>query len=1172
MRIKILVVLVSIFFCSSVIAATITSAGSGNWNSTSTWVGGVVPGAGDNVIIANTHNVTANVDITTTGTVTVNSGGTLTLNSGILVNSTINATGAIAWPNGGTIKIGSSANITVSGNISASTTTIEYQNAYVSPSAAKITATGTMAFQTLKSNSSPPKGGSLQATTISIGTYGENEIGVDVYFNGTTTVANYRGYGTTTFTGGTFTVSSSFTANNSGPTNTITSTTHDLIFNVDVVKKGSSLQIDVGNNNVYFNAGFENHWTGDPYSMIVANTVYLTNKIKTEGNAVLYIDANVVQQNNIIVNENASGHIYISGNFNSGAYGTDYQNINGTFFVQGNSTFNNITGHLNSTAQLVTLGNSTMNGTGTWLNKQDGPLYVGGTLTTNSVTTFQGSAKAYVNTVTGGGSVTPSASYTTAPSSVTYNPFPTITGSSTVCVGATITLIGSGTPHPTTPWTSASTSVATVNSSGVVTGVSAGTSIITYRNSSNMQARLTVTVNATPTITGTTPNSRCGTGTVTLGATASAGTINWYTASSGGTSQGTGTSYTTPSISSTTTYYVDATDNGCTTASRTAVIATITAIPVVTVTNGARSGNGTVNLGASTSGGTLSWYDVAVGGSSLGTGTSFTTPSLTNSTTYYVEAVDNGCATREPVQAIVYKIFYSNNADIALPNNWYPNTTASVNIHPNFNDADITLIVQSGHVCPIFSNVTLGSGVILQVDGTIQPLPNVVITGAGIIRGSGTIHVTRTASPADFNTQYVFATKELSNLSFNYSGSGNQIINQLSVSYKHLIVSGSGIKTLENSISIAQTLSFDAAVFIDLNGKTITMQNWANGNIFGHNTDRYIVLNGGKIIAEGVSINEIVQFPIGISTNTIDFCRVDITNITGTHTFTIDGVCEALYSDGTCTGTNGGYVATKKAVDYTWFISSASTNAIVTFYWHTTKELPEFTSSLCAPFHYGSEWELKGVPDEAEVYNTNYRYISGTFTSFSPGSVQNSEGLLPIELSSFVALKKQNGVQLEWVTESEKNNEFFTILRSNNGVNFKPIATVKGSGTSSIINKYSYFDNSIYYGVTYYRLMQTDFDGQQSFSTIVSVEQEQKNFDILSYTQSIGLQCVFELQFADFDSVNTVSIINVLGKVVYEQRFENTSYERIEIELPQGVYTLRNTSFKSSDAKRFIVR
>ncbi|MFY7879275.1 MAG: beta strand repeat-containing protein, partial [Lacibacter sp.] len=89
---------------------------------------------------------------------------------------------------------------------------------------------------------------------------------------------------------------------------------------------------------------------------------------------------------------------------------------------------------------------------------------------------------------------------------------------------------------------------------------------------------VTLTVTAIPTITSAGHNSRCGTGTVQLGAVASAGTINWYTASSGGSSINTGINYTTPSISSTTTYYVDATINGCTTGSRTAVTATVNTV------------------------------------------------------------------------------------------------------------------------------------------------------------------------------------------------------------------------------------------------------------------------------------------------------------------------------------------------------------------------------------------------------------------------------------------------------------------------------------------------------------------------------------------------------------------------------------------------------------------
>ena len=92
---------------------------------------------------------------------------------------------------------------------------------------------------------------------------------------------------------------------------------------------------------------------------------------------------------------------------------------------------------------------------------------------------------------------------------------------------------------------------------------------------------------ASPSITSTTPGSRVGTGTVTLSATVTtSATVDWYAASTGGTALATGTlSFTTPSISTTTTYYIQARDtsgNNCTPASstRTAVIATITAPPV----------------------------------------------------------------------------------------------------------------------------------------------------------------------------------------------------------------------------------------------------------------------------------------------------------------------------------------------------------------------------------------------------------------------------------------------------------------------------------------------------------------------------------------------------------------------------------------------------------------
>ncbi|MFM7300914.1 MAG: T9SS type A sorting domain-containing protein, partial [Crocinitomicaceae bacterium] len=90
-----------------------------------------------------------------------------------------------------------------------------------------------------------------------------------------------------------------------------------------------------------------------------------------------------------------------------------------------------------------------------------------------------------------------------------------------------------------------------------------------------------ITINEIPSITSTSPGSRCGMGTVTLGASATAGTISWFASASGGTALGTGAQFTTPSISTNTNYYVEVTSNGCT-SERTSVLATVNTNPTVT--------------------------------------------------------------------------------------------------------------------------------------------------------------------------------------------------------------------------------------------------------------------------------------------------------------------------------------------------------------------------------------------------------------------------------------------------------------------------------------------------------------------------------------------------------------------------------------------------------------
>jgi hypothetical protein len=109
-------------------------------------------------------------------------------------------------------------------------------------------------------------------------------------------------------------------------------------------------------------------------------------------------------------------------------------------------------------------------------------------------------------------------------------------------------------------------------------------------------------------------------------------------------------------------------------------------------------------------------------------------------------------------------------------------------------------------------------------------------------------------------------------------------------------------------------------------------------------------------------------------------------------------------------------------------------------------------------------------------------------TSFSHFAIGRASMPLPVELLQFTAMPEKNSVILKWTTSSEINNDYFTVERSVNAVDFKSIGNVYGAGNSAISIDYSFVDNAPYAGISYYRLRQTDFNGYSSVSRTVSVE------------------------------------------------------------------------------------
>ncbi len=72
-----------------------------------------------------------------------------------------------------------------------------------------------------------------------------------------------------------------------------------------------------------------------------------------------------------------------------------------------------------------------------------------------------------------------------------------ISGTTNACIGSSVQLTGSGSPAVSTPWTSSSPTVATVSNTGVVSGLSAGTTTITYVNSNGCSTSILFTVSST---------------------------------------------------------------------------------------------------------------------------------------------------------------------------------------------------------------------------------------------------------------------------------------------------------------------------------------------------------------------------------------------------------------------------------------------------------------------------------------------------------------------------------------------------------------------------------------------------------------------------------------------------------------------------------------------------
>lgn len=179
---------------------------------------------------------------------------------------------------------------------------------------------------------------------------------------------------------------------------------------------------------------------------------------------------------------------------------------------------------------------------------------------------------------------------------------------------------------------------------------------------------------------------------------------------------------------------------------------------------------------------------------------------------------------------------------------------------------------------------------------------------------------------------------------------------------------------------------------------------------------------------------------------------------------------------------------------------------------------------------------------------------------------------MPVEWADFQLEVNGQSVNVFWTTASEKNNDFFMVERSTDGIQFEVIGQVQGAGTIAGFQDYFFVDEQPAAGVNYYRIRQVDFDGNNSVTTM-EVARIETAASQMALTVNAARQLTLNVS-EDINSDMFVFLFDMNGKEVTSVVAQPGQRE-ISIDLTglqSGVYVCTTKVQGQTSAQKFFVR
>ena len=170
---------------------------------------------------------------------------------------------------------------------------------------------------------------------------------------------------------------------------------------------------------------------------------------------------------------------------------------------------------------------------------------------------------------------------------------------------------------------------------------------------------------------------------------------------------------------------------------------------------------------------------------------------------------------------------------------------------------------------------------------------------------------------------------------------------------------------------------------------------------------------------------------------------------------------------------------------------------------------------------------------------------------------------LPVILESFSASCDANEVALAWATESESNNDYFSVQIASDAYNWKEVARVEGQGNSNEKVSYAYTYKGSRGLQSYFRIVQYDYNGDSEEFPPVSVYCDLKNeWSWQAFPNPNQGRFYVQVNSAEETQKSAQLILmDVSGKSVYSKEIEIMSGSNLlEIDgwnPAQGSYILR---------------